>query len=184
MRRGGSSPFARTEKTNLLIFNRLVFYFHLIHSSLDECYLFNHYKYRITLLISEISLSLFYTLNFNLFNPMKMYPKSYISIWWLTQFCVLFILSRHLGHLLIDLLLLTSIIGYQFGNHKTSIIASFGLAAYSIIMLIFTIILCILTYLDGNDFCIWLINLSILIIAITNIVISFRTIIKKIKLLT
>ena len=127
---------------------------------------------------------MFYFLRNHPFKPMKISPKIYVSIWWLIQFCALFILTRHLGNLLIDLLLLTSIIGYLFGNHKTSIIASLGLAVYSILMLIYAVILCLLAYLDRTDFFIWFINLSILIIAITNIVISLRTIIKKIKQLT
>lgn len=112
---------------------------------------------------------------------MKMSPKIYASLWWLMQFCALFILSRHLGHLLIDLLLLTSIIGYLFGKQKTSIIACFGLAVYSILMLIYAVILCLLAYLDGADFFFGFLFLSILIVAMTNIVISFRTIIKRIK---
>ena len=112
---------------------------------------------------------------------MKMSPKIYVSIWWLSQFCILFIFTRHLGHLLIDLLLLTSIIGYLFGDHKTSIIASLGLAVYSIAMLIYAVILFLLTYQNGDDFFIGFINLSILIVAMTNIVISIRAIIKRIK---
>lgn len=99
--------------------------------------------------------------------------KVLISIWWLLQLCGLIFGTRHLGHLLVDILLLSSIAGFVFGKRKTAIKASIGLAAYSALTLIFAFLLCYFLIMRLGS---WLMTAIILIVAIINLIISFWTI--------
>lgn len=92
--------------------------------------------------------------------------KAWIIIWWLLQLCGLIFVTRHLGHFLVDMLLLFSIAGIMLGGRKISIIASFGFAAYAALTLFFALLLC--SFEDG-----WLTPKMVLIVAILNLVISY-----------
>ena len=98
---------------------------------------------------------------------MKRY-KIYISLWWLLQLCGLIIMTKHLGHLLVDVLLLLSIVGFIFGSRKILLIASFGLAAYSVLTLILSWLI-----IQLGDFDSWLVPAVVLAIAIFNFILSF-----------
>lgn len=101
---------------------------------------------------------------------MKRY-NIYISLWWLLQLGVLMFGTRHLGHLLVDILLLSSIIGFIFGGRKIALYSSFGFAAYSALtfFLSWLILLCYFDY--------WLLSAGV--ITIFNLVLSFWTIKKQ-----
>lgn len=103
---------------------------------------------------------------------MKSKRKVWISIWWLLQLCGLVIMTRHLGHLLVDILLLSSLVGFVLGGRKTSIVASFGLAAYAALTFILALLLCYLAFEFGS----WYTPTMVLIVAILNLIISFGTI--------
>lgn len=105
---------------------------------------------------------------------MKRY-KIYISLWWLLQLCGLIFMTRHLGHLLIDVLLLSSIVGFIFGGRKIVLFASFGLAAYSALTLLLSWLIIYVSNFDS-----WLVSVAVLSIAIFNFVLSFWTIKKQI----
>ena len=96
--------------------------------------------------------------------------KLYISVWWLLQLCGMFILGvRHLGHMLVVILLLSSLVGYVFGGRKVAIVSAFGLASYSALSLIGAL----LFYVAESGFVYWLFLAAIIIIAILNLIISF-----------
>ena len=99
--------------------------------------------------------------------------KVWFSIWWLLQLCGLIIGTRHLGHLLVDILLLLSIVGFVFGGRKTAIIASNGLAADSALTLILALLF---FYFLINGLGSWLLSTMVLLVAILNLIISFWTI--------
>ncbi|MBO4306728.1 MAG: hypothetical protein IKX22_13180 [Prevotella sp.] len=96
--------------------------------------------------------------------------KNYISAWWLIQLCVIIFGAKHLGHLLVVILLLLSIIGFIIGGRKTTILASFGFAAYAALTLVLAIIH--LFFIINSS---WIITAIISIVAILNIIISFQT---------
>lgn len=98
--------------------------------------------------------------------------KIQISLWWLIQLCGLLVLGmRHLGHILVFMLLLMSIVGFVFGGRKIALIASLGLAAYSALTLLLSLLL-LYTY----DFGSWLLCIAALAIAASNFILSFWTI--------
>lgn len=101
--------------------------------------------------------------------------KHIIGIWWFIQLCVLIYGTRHLGHVLVDILLLTSLLGYLLGGRKTTIVSSFGLAFYSTLTLLGALFICYLMYNLPNEN--WWIAPIILVISILNMGISFRIII-------
>ena len=77
--------------------------------------------------------------------------KVYISLWWLMQLCGMLVLGvRHLGHVLVALLLLTSLAGYLLGGRKVSIVSSFGLASYAALTFIGAAFICFLTCSSSN----------------------------------
>ena len=78
-------------------------------------------------------------------------------------------MTRHLGHLLVDILLLSSLVGFILGGRKTSIVASFGLAAYAAL----TFILALLLYSLARGFVSWFMPTIVLIVAFLNLIISF-----------
>ena len=77
-------------------------------------------------------------------------------------------MTKHLGHLLVDVLLLSSIVGFIFGSRKIALIASFGLAAYSALTLFLSWLI-----IQLGDFDSWLVPAVVLAIAIFNFVLSF-----------
>ena len=100
--------------------------------------------------------------------------KVYISLWWLMQLCGLILVTRHLGHLLVDVLLLSSIVGFAFGGRKVSIVSSFGLASYAALTFIGAALICFLTCSLSN-YRVWLLAIFAMVIAILNLIISFIT---------
>lgn len=96
--------------------------------------------------------------------------KIYISIWWLIQLCLIILGAKHLGHLLVVILLLLSILGFMFGGRKTTILASFGFAVYAALTLILAIIN-LFFFINSS----WIFTAIISIVAIMNIIISFQT---------
>ena len=98
--------------------------------------------------------------------------KVYISLWWLMQLCGLILVTRHLGHLLVDVLLLSSIVGFVFGGRKVSIVSSFGLASYAALTFIGAAFICFLTCSSSN-YRDWLLAIFAMVIAILNLIISF-----------
>lgn len=98
---------------------------------------------------------------------MKRY-RIYICLWWLLQLCGLMFMTKHLGHLLVDVLLLSFIVGFIFGSRKIALIASFGLAAYSALTLFLSWLI-----IQLGDFDSWLVPAVVLAIAIFNFVLSF-----------
>ena len=98
--------------------------------------------------------------------------KVYISLWWLMQLCGLILVTRHLGHLLVDVLLLSSIIGFAFGGRKVSVVSSFGLASYAALTFIGAALICFLTCSLSN-YRVWLLAIFAMVIAILNLIISF-----------
>ena len=100
--------------------------------------------------------------------------KVYISLWWLIQLCGLILVTRHLGHLLVDVLLLSSIVGFAFGGRKVSIVSSFGLASYAALTFIGAALICFLTCSLSN-YRVWLLAIFAMVIAILNLIISFIT---------
>ena len=106
--------------------------------------------------------------------------KVYVSLWWLMQLCGMLVLGvRHLGHVLVALLLLTSLAGYLFGGRKVSIVSSFGLASYAALTFIGAVLICYLACSSSN-YRDWLPAIFAMVIAILNMIISFM-IIKRLK---
>ena len=102
--------------------------------------------------------------------------KVYVSLWWLMQLCILFVLGvRHLGHLFVVLLLLSSIVGYLFGGRKVSIVSSFGLAFYAALTFIGAVLICYFACSSSN-YRDWLSAIFTMVIAILNLTISFKEI--------
>ena len=77
-------------------------------------------------------------------------------------------MTKHLGHLLVEVLLLLSIVGFIFGGRKIALIASFGLATYSALTLFLSWLI-----IHLSDFDSWLVPAVVLAIAIFNFVLSF-----------
>jgi len=88
------------------------------------------------------------------------------------QLCGLILVTRHLGHLLVDVLLLSSIVGFVFGGRKVSIVSSFGLASYAALTFIGAAFICFLTCSSSN-YRDWLLAIFAMVIAILNLIISF-----------
>ncbi len=102
--------------------------------------------------------------------------KVWFSIWWLLQLCGLILGTRHLGHLLVDILLLLSIVGFVFGSRKVAIVSSFGFASYAALTFIGGILIFCLSCFLASNFREWLLPISALVIAILNLIISFMII--------
>ena len=103
--------------------------------------------------------------------------KLIVPIWWLIQLCVLLALGvRHLGHLFVVVLLIMSLVGYTFGGRKVAIASSYGLASYSALTLIGAVLLFYLTFFFASNYTEWFLPIIAMVVAIINMMISFKII--------